>query len=287
MMDALHARGVKPRILGGGTNLLIDDGGIRGPVVSTEALREIRFLAGGRVHADAGVPLGALLRRTAGRGLAGLEGLSGIPGTVGGAVCMNAGGGAHAIGDRVASVDAVEPGRGLVRIPGERIRFGYRRSGLSRLLVVSAVFQLQADDPAAVRDRARTALERKRATQPLGQRSAGCFFRNVGRIPAGLLIDRAGLKGFRIGGAMVSPVHANFIVNVGGASSRDVLKLADFVRGTVWEIYGVRLRSEVRFWKSAPAPAQARDARAPARMRRRSARSARRRPVAAQLGGGA
>jgi len=287
ILDSMFSRGVRPRILGGGTNLLVDDEGVRGPVISTEGLRGIRRLSGDRIHAEAGCPLGTLVSRAASFGLSGIEGLAGIPGTVGGAAVMNAGGRGASMGDRIEYIEAARPGQGLALIPSDRIRFGYRRSGLQGCLVLGVCLRLRRDRPDAIRARVREAIARKRKTQPLGMRSAGCFFRNVGSIPAGLLIDRAGLKGFRIGSAMISPVHANFIVNVGTASSRDVLRLAGFVRDTVYEIYGIRLRTEVKYWKSASERVGGKNgARTMGTGRRRTQRSARRRPIAAQLGGG-
>lgn len=253
ILDSIARRGRRPRILGGGTNLLVDDDGCRAPVVSTEGLRSLRLLPGDRIRAEAGVPLSKLIARATAEGLTGLEELAGIPGSVGGAVFMNAGGRGKAIGDRIESIETVAAGTGPQRIPRSRLAFGYRRSGLSGRLVLAAVFRLERSTESAVRRRTAETLEMKRETQPTGIRSAGCFFRNAGKVPAGLLIDKAGLKGTRIGSAMVSPVHANFIVNLGSATSEDVLRLARHVRDAVFACYGVRLRMEVKYWKSAPA----------------------------------
>ncbi len=257
LMDLLCAEGRRPRILGGGTNLLVDDEGIRGPIVSTELLSGCRRLSGGRIRAGAGFPLPRLVARAASWGLSGLEFLAGIPGTIGGAVFMNAGGRGRSISEAVEAVDLAVPGEGIVRRSREETAFSYRRAGLGDALVLSATFRLEPAEPEAVRRRTRETLWSKRESQPLQARSAGCFFRNVGRIPAGLLIDKAGLKGTRIGGAMVSTVHANFLVNVDGARASDVLRLARFVRETVESVFGVRLQAEVKYWKSAPAGREA------------------------------
>ena len=250
ILDLASGDGFRPRILGGGTNILVDDEGVRGPVISTRALTGMFLLPGNRVRAEAGCRLSTLLRRTAQWGLSGLESLAGIPGTVGGAVVMNAGAGGGAICDAVYGVEAALPGRGLHRIARAEIPFAYRRSGLQGRLVVAVTFRLNPDAKTSIRRRMREWTDKRRKSQPLGVKSAGCFFRNAGRVPAGLLIDRAGLKGLRIGGAMISPIHANFIVNVGGACSQDVLALAKIARDAVLGIYGIRLRAEVRYWKS-------------------------------------
>ncbi|MHC4598184.1 MAG: UDP-N-acetylmuramate dehydrogenase [Planctomycetota bacterium] len=251
ILDLAAAGNVRVRILGGGTNLLVDDDGVRGPVLCTRGLREIRRRPGNRIRAEAGAGLARLLRRAAEWGLGGLEHLASIPGTVGGAVRMNAGGPRGDMAGALESVEVASTGRGFLQLTRAEIPFGYRRSGLGGFLILAATFRLHADDPSAIRDRMSGFAEAKRIRLPLDVKSAGCFFRNAGRVPAGLLIDRAGMKGFRLGGAMVSPRHANFIVNVGGATSSDVLQVARAVRQRVARAYGVRLRAEVRFWKSA------------------------------------
>ncbi|MHC5036665.1 MAG: UDP-N-acetylmuramate dehydrogenase [Planctomycetota bacterium] len=238
------------RVLGGGTNLLVDDEGVRGFVLHTGRMRDCRRLGGHRIRAQTGLPLQALLAFAAREGLSGLEDFAGIPGTVGGAVRGNVGGGGKAISDLLESVDAAHPLSGRVLFSRDQLRFGYRRSSLGGHLILGATFQLRPGNPRTIRDAMRERFGAKRRAQPLRARSAGCFFRNYGRIPAGLLIDRCGLKGFRMGGAMVSPDHANVLLNVGEATSRDVLRLARLVRRTVRDLYGIHLRSEVKVWRS-------------------------------------
>ncbi|MCU0722704.1 MAG: UDP-N-acetylmuramate dehydrogenase [Planctomycetes bacterium] len=250
IIDRARAEGEKPLFLGGGSNLLVGDAGLRRPVISTARLRDCRLLPDGRIRAEAGVPLPKLVARAAAWGLSGLEGLAGIPGSVGGAVFMNAGGGGTSAGDAVESVEVAVPGRGLETLARGRIRFEYRRTSLRGVLILAATFRLAPADPEAIRDRIRRVMERKRATQPQRARSAGCFFKNPGKVPAGLLIDRAGCKGMRVGGAIVSDVHGNFLVNLGGATAEDVMRLATQVRDVVRASCGVSLRMEVKYWTS-------------------------------------
>jgi UDP-N-acetylmuramate dehydrogenase len=242
------ARDVPWRALGQGSNLLVDDAGVRGVVVHTRELRTLRFGPDGRVTAGAGLPTSVLLAESRRRGLGGLECLVGYPASVGGAARMNAGGRWGETGARVEEVVAVDPSGEIVRLSAADCAFGYRRSSLGRRLVVEVVFRLPEVDPAPYRTRIESIHREKSAAQPLSEPSAGCVFRNPAGASAGRLIDEAGLKGRSLGGAMVSTVHGNFIVNRGGAAAADVLRLIDAVRDEVLRRFGVTLETEVEIW---------------------------------------
>jgi UDP-N-acetylmuramate dehydrogenase len=253
------------RILGAGANLLVDDDGVEQLVVSL-AQGEFRQVdideQAATVVAGAGVDLRRLINDTARLGLAGLERLGGVPATIGGAIRMNAGGAYGEIGDLVESVRAVQRDGVEVVLSRPEIDFRYRASGLEDLIVTGARFQLAHEEPGAIRHRLKTIMAFKGASQPMGERSAGCAFKNptlardvddIGaageRISAGLLIDRAGLKGLAVGGASVSHAHGNFIVaEPGRARARDVIDLMDVVRERVAERFGVTLANEVVIW---------------------------------------
>lgn len=245
-------------LLGGGSNVLVADAGVRGLVVRFRH-GEVAQTAPGVVRAAAGVTLNGLVRWTINRGLAGLEAWAGTPGTVGGAVCGNAHFRGRLIGERVEAVGLLGPG-GERRVPRERMGFGYDRSrvqesGEAVLWAEFAVARAPADD---LRAEARSSLRFRKRTQPLAAPSAGCVFRNPDparvRLPAGAppcaagaLIDGAGLKGRAVGGARVSHAHANFIVTEPGALARDVRTLIERCRVDVAARYGVTLVPEVVF----------------------------------------
>jgi UDP-N-acetylmuramate dehydrogenase len=242
----LASEGKRPQILGGGSNTLFPDGPFGRPVISTENLRSLR-VEGNRISAGAGVRLEALIRCALDAGLSGLELLVGIPGSVGGAIAMNAGGGSHSFGDRAESIEAVEIATGKVlSIPGRSVRWDYRSAHLDGLVVASAVFLLEPGDTASLRLRARDWLKKKASLQPISAASAGCVFKNTSLGSAGMLIEKAGMKGAREGGAVVSHRHANFILNEDGrASASDVLALLEKVRDRVREVFGVELETEI------------------------------------------
>jgi UDP-N-acetylmuramate dehydrogenase len=237
------------RVIGAGSNLLIDDSGVRGVVIATGALDEVHFPSEGIVEAGAGVHFPTLVRQTASRGLRGLEAGVGIPGSLGGIITMNAGAYQFSIGPLVGEVEAVSPGRGRVVLHGKEIDFRYRASSFgANLIVARAKISLTPDDPLAIKRDINQHMRFRKETQPVGIKSAGCIFKNPAGDSAGRLIDRAGLKGFRVGGARVSEVHANFIVHEGKASTRDVLALIDAVREKVLRETSILLETEVMTW---------------------------------------
>jgi UDP-N-acetylmuramate dehydrogenase len=244
--------GVRVRVLGGGCNLLVGDGAIEGAVLSTRRLRWLRVYPE-RVEVGAGTSFPGIVQLAVTEGIPVLPGCPGIPGSVGGVVFMNAGGRFGSVGDALLEVTGLDlegnPFRRFVR-DGD---LGYRTTVFDGTVVTGAVFRRDPSlDPAAQRRLHDEAMAWKKATQPLSAQSAGCIFKNPGGAAggrsAGWLIDQAGLKGRRVGGAMVSPLHANFIVNEGRATAGDVLALIDVVRSEVKSRHGVTLELEVRLW---------------------------------------
>jgi len=233
--------------LGAGSNLLVSDQGIRGIVVRlNRCCRAVRG-EGRRLRAGAAVPLGRLLSASAEQGLGGIAFLAGIPGTLGGAVRMNAGAFGAELGDRVEEVEIVRCGGEPVTLRGEDLRFGYRRAeGLGDGVIVAACLRLdEASGDAELRERDRV-LAIRRERQPGEMRSCGSVFKRVpGALTPGELIEKAGCKGLARGGAQVSRRHANFIVNLGGATAADVWWLVGEVRKRVEGMFGVRLPLEM------------------------------------------
>ena len=249
VLRAAAGAGVPVTLLGGGSNLLVGDGGIRGVVVKLgRGFREIAWTdrpEGAGVRAGAAVQLGQLARAAVARGLAGLEYAEGIPGTVGGALFMNAG--AYG-GDLAGAVEAVEgvEATGTVRVLVQVV-FRYRRAEVPRGFVVTAVrFRLRHDESEQVQARLAEARARRLASQPQGDANAGSIFKNPAGDHAGRLIEVAGLKGHRTGRARISERHANVIVNEGGARAADVKALMDTAQRVVWERSGVWLEPEVQ-----------------------------------------
>ncbi|MFI5177186.1 MAG: UDP-N-acetylmuramate dehydrogenase [Vicinamibacterales bacterium] len=248
--------GAPVSVLGGGSNVLVPDEGVRGVVLRLD-LREMSQPAPDRVRADAGVTMNGLVRWTIGRGLAGLEAWAGTPGTVGGAIYGNAHFGGANIGDLVRQVALVSLGGEVVEAAARDLGFAYDTSRLQRTreVVVWAEFGVAAGDPATLRQTARASLAFRKRTQPLALASAGCVFQNPDpsrdRLPAGVpasagaLVDLAGLKGAREGGAQISSTHANFIVNHGTATARDIRTLIETARRAVRDRFGIELRNEV------------------------------------------
>ncbi len=243
----LFAEGKTPFFLGGGFNTLFPDGEFTRPVISTEKMAGLS-LSGGRIlRAEAGVRWNALIHKAVQAGLSGLEYFAGVPGTAGGLAAMNAGGGGCSFGDRVIRVEGFRlPEVEFVEIPGDQVPWGYRSSGLGRFAITAVALELTPSDPSTLRGEAMRFLRYKASVQPLTSASAGCIFRNPPGDSAGILIERAGLKGTRRGGAVVSEQHANFIVNeTREATAGDVRALIGLVVRRVRERFGVDLQTEV------------------------------------------
>jgi UDP-N-acetylmuramate dehydrogenase len=257
ILDALrlaHEAAVKVTMLGGGSNVLIGDGGIRGLVLRPRGGR-VEQLGPTEIQVDAPMTVNGLVRWTISRGAAGLEAWAGTPGTVGGAIVGNAHFGGRQIGDLVSSVRLAAADGSTRDLPRAGMEFGYDRSRLRRTgeVVLSVVFSVSKGEPAALREIARQSLAYRKKTQPLETPSAGCIFQNPAPsdVPrgtpgsAGALVDRAGLKGVVRGGARVSTAHANFIVNEGGATADDIRDLIDLCRARVHDQFGVTLQEEI------------------------------------------
>ena len=242
-------------ILGGGTNLLVRDNGFRGVVISLRRMnrialeREYASVGGsfGVVFAEAGASLPKLVSFAAEQGFTGLEFAAGIPGTVGGAVCMNAGTALGEIGGIIDTVTLVSPEGGLISRGQDEMGFGYRTSSVPEgHLVLEASVVLRRGDSAEIKARVQELLDTRKERQPWGLPNAGSMFKNPREGAAGRLIEEAGLKGRRVGNAQVSEKHANFIVNLGKASAADVLQLMEIVQQAVFEKHRVRLEPEIK-----------------------------------------
>jgi len=256
------------KVLGDGANLLVGDEGVAGLVVSMDHddLRTITIdEESGLVSALAGARLSVVINACVTKGLAGLETLAGIPASVGGAVIMNAGGAFGEIADRIHQVHVIDRDGVEFALERDKIAFGYRHSGLGDLIVTRVEFMLTPGDTVRLQERRLEILKYKKNSQPMGDRSAGCAFKNpeltddiddIGqkgeRVSAGLLIDRAGCKGFTVGGAAVSDRHANFITTFPDAKSADVIAIMVEVAGRVHQKFGVKLKPEVIIWRREP-----------------------------------
>jgi UDP-N-acetylmuramate dehydrogenase len=249
--------GIRATILGGGSNVLVSDAGVRGLVIRPRG-GEIAAVGGDRVRADSAVTINGLVRWTINRGFAGLEAWAGTPGTVGGAIYGNAHFAGRSIGDIVDRVRVATRVGEESALSAASMEFAYDRSRLQRSaeILLSADFRVGRGDPHVLRATAKESLAYRKRTQPLETPSAGCIFQNPDpargdRVPdgipwsAGALVDRAGLKGAVAGGARVSPTHANFIVNDGTATAGDIRALIERCRTAVRERFGVELREEI------------------------------------------
>jgi UDP-N-acetylmuramate dehydrogenase len=236
-------------VIGAGFNTLVLDGGLDGVVVQLGRLRGLAERPNGAIRAEAGVSHSQITRFCAQRGFSGLEFAAGIPGSVGGWVAMNAGVPERETKDVVREIEVVSPsGRTRRRIGRSALRFCYRalRGLAPGSVVVSALFGISLSSPGDVRSEIERLLSRRTESQPLNVPSCGSVFKNPAGDYAGRLIEAAGLKGHRIGNAQISPLHANFIANLGGASASDVLALIEHARKTVDAHAGVHLIPEVR-----------------------------------------
>ncbi|UCC55338.1 MAG: UDP-N-acetylmuramate dehydrogenase [Gammaproteobacteria bacterium] len=241
--------------LGLGSNLLVRDGGFSGTVIYTfGALSMTEWLADDILRAGCGVTCSKVARLTAKAGFTGVEFLAGIPGTMGGALAMNAGAFGGETWSHVAAVETVDRQGVLHTRPPEDYRIGYRRvTGPANEWFVAAHLRLEQGDVQAAQDNIRKLLARRNATQPTQQYSCGSVFRNPPGDHAARLIEAAGLKGATVGGAKVSEKHANFIINTGSATAADIETLINQVQGTVEQLYSIRLEPEVRIVGDQPA----------------------------------
>ncbi|HJY26628.1 MAG TPA: UDP-N-acetylmuramate dehydrogenase [Pyrinomonadaceae bacterium] len=255
IVHELDQAGIGWRPLGSGSNILADDGDHHYVVLNLSNMKGQLHINGDRVSVSAGYSLPRLCIDVARAGLSGIEGLGGIPGTVGGALWMNAGAYDHEIGTVTESVRVAREGK-VVDIPGESIQWNYRHTSFQEgELLLGATLRLSPDEPEKIKARMDDAKSRRLATQPHGARSAGCFFKNppASTVGTGKIIDEMGMKGQRRGSAVVSPKHANFIVTEGeNARAEDALALAEEIRERVRREQGIELEYEVELWRAKP-----------------------------------
>ncbi len=244
--------GLPVLLLGGGSNVLVADAGVKGLVLHLEspAFADVT-IRDQRVEAGAAVPLTALISQTARAGLSGIEALTGIPGTVGGALRGNSGGRHGSIGRFVRSVSVLDADGEVRVLERDELDFDARGSNLVDPVILSAEFHLETDAPEAVVRRMRRIWIVKKEQQPYGHQSSGLIFRDPSPdLTADRLVEQAGLKGARVGGAEVSERHANFLVAHPGAKAEDVLRLIDVVRQSVWKQFGQELELQIQVWDS-------------------------------------
>ena len=253
LVHYLEQHAIAWRPLGSGSNVLADDGEHHYVIVSLKGLKADPVFDGNRVSVSAGYSLPRLCIDAARQALSGIEGLNGIPGTVGGALWMNAGAYGQEIGTVVETVRVARGGR-VIEIPGSEVQWNYRHTSFREgEMLLGATLSLHPDDPQKISERMEKAKSQRMATQPHGSRSAGCFFKNApaSSVGTGKMIDDLGMKGTRRGGAVVSPKHANFIVTEGDeAKAEDALALAEEIRARVKREHGIDLEYEVELWSS-------------------------------------
>jgi UDP-N-acetylmuramate dehydrogenase len=234
-------------ILGKGTNLVIRDKGVRGWVISlSQGLKKIQ-MDGEEIEAEAGLSLQRLVKFSIQKGVTGLEPFFGIPGTVGGGLAMNAGAWGVELKDVVKSASLMKEDGEVVEWPRRKLRFSYRKLNIpASWVILKGRFQVNKGKKEEILEKVKSYSEMRKRTQPLGYPSAGSIFKNPKEGPAGKWIEEVGLKGFRMGQAMVSDRHANFIINLGKATAEEVINLMDLVERKTYEEKGIFLEREVR-----------------------------------------
>jgi UDP-N-acetylmuramate dehydrogenase len=248
VMGFLNRESIRCLTIGKGSNLLVTDQGIKGAVLILKGeLAMIRGRSGNLVTAGGGVSNRELIKYCIREGLSGIEFLAGVPGTLGGAVMMNAGAYGEETGSFIEKVGIVNSSGNAEELLGSEIKFSYRKSSIQeRSVIYSVTLKLKDEDRGQVRERVEKNLSMRRASQPLDMPNCGSVFKNPRGDFAARLIEASGLKGFKIGGAMISPKHANFIVNTGDAKASDILALIEVARKKVKEDSGILLETEVR-----------------------------------------
>lgn len=249
LVQAIAAEELPVKVLGGGSNVLVRDDGFPGVVIKLnhEEFSHVS-VAGTIVTCGGGAALSNTISVAVGAGLAGLENLVGIPGTIGGAIRGNSGGRHGDIGQFVKSVDVLTvTGQRFTR-SGDELTFDYRTSSVNELVILSAQLEMTEDDPDAISKKMRQIWIVKKAAQPFSFQSAGCIFKNPRGLSAGALIEQAGLKGTKVGNAEVSDRHANFIITHENATAADVVHLIDVIKSRVHDVHGVELETEIQIW---------------------------------------
>jgi UDP-N-acetylmuramate dehydrogenase len=249
LLDLAKSYRISISVIGSGSNILVSDRGLKGIALrlSSPVFKTIDF-KGNYCEVGAGVLLSQLLGSCQKRGLSGLEFLAGIPGTVAGALAMNSGAQGKNISDVLFYVKAMDKKGAIKILRKKEAKFGYRTSGLTRYIIISALIKLTRKQKESISKRIKQYLAYRKLTQDYTRPSAGCVFKNPPGHSAGKLIDLCGLKGKRIGGVSISHKHANFILNTGGAKATDVLKLMDFIRKKVKQTFRISLVPEIKIW---------------------------------------
>ncbi|ASS75867.1 UDP-N-acetylenolpyruvoylglucosamine reductase [Tumebacillus algifaecis] len=248
IMELTHEHQIPWYVIGKGSNLLVKDGGLRGVVIKLgDQFADLQF-EDQKLIAQGGHSFVSAAKHAIRRGFSGLEFATGIPGTVGGAVMMNAGAHGGEVKDVLIECRVLTEEGKIVHLSHDDLNFDYRYSRLKDrpAIVIDAAFKLHPGDTQEMSERVKNWRERRQSTQPLTMPSCGSVFRNPEGSHAGKLIEEAGLKGKRIGGAQISELHGNFIVNTGGATATDVIQLIELVQSTILEKYGYELHPEVR-----------------------------------------
>jgi UDP-N-acetylmuramate dehydrogenase len=241
--------GLPVRVLGGGSNVLVREEGVKGVVLHTGAACFGQIdVKGTTIRAGGGAKLGHVVATAVREGLAGLESLVGIPGTIGGALRGNAGSRSGDIGQWTTSAVVMNDAGERAARPRDELVFAYRESSLDELVILEAEFTLERDDPVELTKRMQKQWIVKKAALPMGHQPTGCIFKNPRGMSAGTLIEQAGLKGARVGGAEVCDRHANYIVTDDKATSQDVIRLIEHIRTRVSERLGVELETELQIW---------------------------------------
>lgn len=249
VVQRCNENGIRMYVMGFGSNLLIGDGGVRGAVIKLESKQFSQVDFGDRdVTAWAGAELSKLVLTCVEKGLSGIETLTGIPGSVGGAIKMNAGGSFGDFGAAVESVTLMDGSGNVFEKSKPELEFDYRRTNITAKFILNARLKLNAGDPEQIMRTVKEIWIYKKNSQPLNTKNSGCIFKNPRGISAGALIDRADFKGTRIGGATVSEKHANFIIAEKGCTSSDVIKLIETIKRAVKEQFDVELECEIEIW---------------------------------------
>ena len=247
IIKSINNNNIKFCFLGSGSNILISDEGIRGAVISLKKSSKKIIFKDSTVFAECGVMLSALVQEIHKHNITGFETLMGVPGTLGGALIMNAGAFGSEISNNLLFVNAIDINGNIKKYFVEDIEFSYRNSNFSENeILIDALFKCETDSEKLINDKKNIASNQRKKTQPLTYKSAGSIFKNPENIAAGYLIDKAGLKGMQIGEARISEKHANFIVNLGNAKCEDVLSLIKIIKNKILKLYGIELELEIK-----------------------------------------
>lgn len=238
------------KVIGFGSNLLVSDEGLRAAVINLDSKEFSKCeFNGEQIKVGAGMELSRLVLTCVQKGLSGIEALTGIPGSVGGAIKMNAGGNFGDIGTVAEAVSLMDNDGNIIEKNKPELVFDYRRTNITANFILSAQLKLAKAEPEQIMRTVKEIWIYKKNTQPLNARNSGCIFKNPRGVSSGAMIDRAGLKGLRINGAVVSEKHANFIIAEKGCTSRDVIRLIDLVKQKVKERFDIELELEIEIWK--------------------------------------